>query len=211
MQTNSVHAAAVVAAPFSLHDSERAVAPCVREVPYIVGSDTAMSSLLIALCTCDWDEFIANKVKLSGYQIDDVCREAKRLLEKNSRSFRLLSIVSQPAFLANWDCAETSYQIELYIAVAQDSINKSTKESAFHKAAKAIRKDCLARQNAMTPTKLRLRNCHQAIADFMFKFASWSDSNRAVVVTALLEGEATGCGHLPSQQAVCLIKKLTKA
>lgn len=151
-----------------------------------------------------------NKTLLGRFQTNEVCEEATRLLSKNSRSFRMLSIVSHSQFFSDWDCIDATHQLEIYSALTQDSINRGLKETVFHKAAKAIRKNTLSQQNARTPTKIRLRNCHFAIATFMQEYASRSDLNRAIVISALLEGEATGCGHLPSQQAVSLIKKLTK-
>jgi hypothetical protein len=168
-----------------------------------------LKALLIALCTCGWEEFMVTKSLLARYSAKEVCDEAGRLRAKNSRGFRLLSVIWHNQFFSDWDCIEATAQWEIYSALTRDSINKNMKETVFHKAAKAIRKVVLSRQDPRTPTKIRLRNCHLAIATFMHEYALASDLNRAIVIAALNEGEETGCGHLPSQQAVSLIRKLT--
>ena len=145
---------------------------------------------------------------LRSFPAEEVCTEASRLLEKNSRSFRLLSIVSHSAFFSDWECEEPENQVVLFAALALHSINKTTKEAAFHRVAKAIRREVLARKCARTPTKIRLRDCHLSIAQFMQEYASVSEVNRTIVLTSLAVGEASGCGHLPSQQAAALMKRL---
>lgn len=209
MQTSSVQAAQIAAAQFSFSKSNSAGNVRLHEQQQ-QNSREELKALLIAICTCSWEAFSVNKTLLFRFQASDVCEEAARLLSRNSRSFRLLSIISHSHFFSDWDCIDARYQLEIYSALTQDSINRSLKETVFHKAAKAIRKNILLQQNARTPTKIRLRNCHLAIANFMHEYALMSDLNRAIVIAALLEGEETGCGHLPSQQAVSLIKKLTK-
>lgn len=170
----------------------------------------SLSALLIALCTSDLSEFLSIKRKLADFPMGEVCVEAQRLMAKNSRSFKLLSVVSHFQFFADWEASDAKHQVTLYGELALYSINKSMKEVAFHRVAKALRKDCLLHQSVSKPTKLRLRDCHALIGQFMHDYAILSDVNRAVVLNALAEGEQTGCGHLPSQQAVALAKKLSR-
>lgn len=209
MQTSAAHAAQIATVQPPTTKSLN-FAPLCDQQERGQDSREELKALLIAICTCTWDEFLISKKMLGRFQESDVCDEASRLLSKNARSFRMLSIVSHPRFFADWDCIEARYQLEIYSVLTQDSINRSLKETVFHKTAKAIRKHTLLHQSARIPTKIRLRNCHFAIAAFMHDYALGSDLNRAIVISALLEGEETGSGHLPSQQAVSLLKKLTK-
>lgn len=172
------------------------------------GAVESLSGLLVSLCTSDWAEFFSMKKKLSDFAALEVCTEAARLLAKNSRSFRLLAVVSHAEFFSDWEEIEAKYQVALFGGLALHSLNKNMKECAFHRVAKAIRKDCLSQQNVSKPTKLRLRDCHALIGQFMYDYALVSDVNRAIVLAALAEGEQSGCGHLPSQQSVALMKKL---
>lgn len=169
-----------------------------------------LSGHLIALCTSDLDDFLKIRSKLAAFPIGEVCAEAARLLAKNPRSLKLLSVVSHRDFFSDWESIESKDQITLYGGLAFHSLNKSMKEAAFHLVAKALRKDCLTHQSFSKPTKLRLRDCHALIGHFMHDYALLSDLNRSVVVKALAEGEETGCGHLPSQQAVALLKRLSR-
>lgn len=168
----------------------------------------SLRAMLISLCTEDWNGFFASKKELTFFPTLQICAEAALLLEKNSRSFKLLTMVSHARFFCDWECEEPKTQIDLFGALAVHSINKSTKETSFHRVAKAIRKEVLTQQNSCKPTKLRLRDCHQFIAQFMHEYAMVSEVNRAIVLTALTETELSGCGHLPSQQANSLKRKL---
>ncbi len=123
--------------------------------------------MLVDLCTGALSEFWKTKEKLAEIPINEVCSEASRLLAKNPRSFKLLSIVCHPLFFGDWECAEPKNQVILFGALASHSLDKSTKESAFHHVAKAIRKEVLSQTISCRPTKLRLRDCHQQIAEFM--------------------------------------------
>ncbi len=170
----------------------------------------SLRAMLISLCTEDWNGFFASKKELTFFSKSQICAEASLLLEKNSRSFKLLSMVSHISFFSDWECEVPKTQIVLFGALAAYSINKTTKANSFHRVAKAIRKEALAQQNSCKPTKLRLRDCHQAIAQFMQEYATVSEVNRSIVLTALIEGEASGCGHLPAQQTMSLKKKLER-
>lgn len=180
-----------------------------KPAPAAIVAET-LSGHLIALCTSDLNDFLKIKNKLATFPVNEVCAEASRLLAKNSRSLRLLSFVSHPDFFSEWECIESKHQVTLYGGLASHSLNKSMKEAAFHLVAKALRKDCLAHQSVSKPTKLRLRDCHALIGQFMYDYALLSETNRCVVLKALAEGEETGCGHLPSQQGVALIKRLSR-
>lgn len=169
-----------------------------------------LSGHLIALCTSDLNDFLKIRSKLATFPIGEVCAEAARLLAKNPRSLKLLSVVSHPDFFSEWESIESRHQVTLYRGLAFHSLNKSMKEAAFHLVAKALRKDCLTHQSFSKPTKLRLRDCHAVIGHFMHDYALLSELNRSIVVKALAEGEETGCGHLPSQQAVALLKRLSR-
>lgn len=199
---DQVSAAGVFTTPFS--------GSVAHGYPKEIDETESLSGFLIALCTGDLREFFSIRKKLVGFDIAEVRAEAERLTTKNSRSFKLLSIVRHPEFFSDWEEIETKHQIVLYAGLAFFSINKSMKEDAFHRVARALRKDCLSRQSVSKPTKLRLRDCHNLICQFMQEYASVSDVNRAVVLNALEEGEKNGCGHLPSQQAMALMKKLAR-
>lgn len=185
---------------------QSAVAAAPTTKPF--GAVESLSGLLISLCTSDWAEFFSMKKKLSDFAALEVCTEAARLLAKNSRSFRLLAVISHPEFFSDWEEIDAKHQVALFGGLALHSLNKNMKECAFHRVAKALRKDCLSQQNVSKPTKLRLRDCHTLIGQFMHDYALISDVNRAIVLAALAEGEQSGCGHLPSQQSVALMKKL---
>ncbi len=167
-----------------------------------------LSAVLMALCTEDETGFLANKKKLGMFPREMVCFESARLLGKNARSCKLLSIVSHPAFFSDWNQEEAKTQMALYGSLAFHSLNKNMKEAAFHHVAAALRKDVLSNQGVCKPTKLRLRDCNTLIAQFMFEYAQLSDVNRAIVLVALADCKDSGGGHLPWQQAVALTKKL---
>ncbi len=169
-----------------------------------------VSVMLVDLCTVALSEFLKTKEKLAEIPTSEVCSEAARLLTKNPRSFKLLSIVSHPSFFADWEVEEPRNQVALFGALAAYSLNKSMQETAFHRVAKAIRKDVLTSTQLCKPTKLRLRDCHQLIAQFMHEYALVNEANRSIVLNALTEGEVSGCGHLPLQQASALRKKLER-
>lgn len=170
----------------------------------------SLSGVLMALCTEDENGFFANKKKLGMFSSEMVQYEASRLLAKNARSCKLLSIVAHPAFFSDWEREAAKIQTELYGALAFHSLNRCMKESAFHQVAKALRKDILSNQTVSKPTKLRLRDCNTLIAQFMYEYALLSDVNRSIVLTALDDCSESGCGHLPWQQAVALAKKLSR-
>lgn len=165
---------------------------------------------LISLCTGDWARFLHNKNVLRGFSQDLVRAEALRLLEKNPRSFKMLSFVSRHSFFTDWDLQAFDEQMILFSAVAMYSVNADAKETTYHQALKTIRKQTLSQQNSKKPTKLRLRDCHGAIANFIYEFASGCEINRSIAIASLLECETSGCGHLPSQQAVALLKRLER-
>lgn len=167
-----------------------------------------LSAVLMALCTEDETGFLANKKKLEMFSREMVCFESARLLGKNTRSCKLLSIVSHPAFFSDWNQEEAKTQMALYGSLAFHSLNRNMKEAAFHHVATALRKDVLSNQGVCKPTKLRLRDCNTLIAQFMFEYAQLSDVNRAIVLVALADCKDSGGGHLPWQQAVALTKKL---
>lgn len=167
-----------------------------------------VSAMLVDLCTVALSEFLKTKEKLAEIPTNEVCSEAARLLTKNPRSFKLLSIVCHPSFFADWEREEPKNQVTLFAALAAHSLDKSTKERAFHQVAKAIRREVLSQTISCIPTKLRLRDCHQKIAQFMHEYAQLSEAHRSIVLNALTEGEVSGCGHLPAQQAKALKKRL---
>ncbi len=178
--------------------------------PVVEDRTASLRALLISLCTEDWNGFLASKKKLTCYSTAEICAEASFLLEKNSRSFKFLSMVSHQSFFSDWECEHPKIQVVLFGALAVFSINKTTRENSFHRVARAMRKEALTQQNSCKPMKLRLRDCHQMIAQFMIDYARVSDAHSSIVLTALTEGEVTGCGHLPSQQAIALKKKLER-
>lgn len=165
---------------------------------------------LISLCTEDWDGFFASKKELQCFSKAELNAEASLLLNKNSRSFKLLSMVSHASFFCDWECEQLKTQIELFGGLALHSINKTTKENSFYRVATAIRKEALTHQNPSKPTKLRLRDCHEVIAQFMHEYAMCGAVNRSIVLAALADDELSGCGHLPWQQANALKKKLQR-
>ncbi len=170
----------------------------------------SISALLVELCTSGLSTFLTTKEKLSQIPINEVCAEAARLLAKNPRSFKLLSIVFHPSFFLDWHQEDSKNQVILFGALATHSLDKSMKETAFHLVAKSIRKEVLTNTHSCKPTKLRLRDCHQLIAQFMHEYAMVSEANRSIVLDALEEAAVSGCGHLPSQQANALKKKLER-
>lgn len=167
-----------------------------------------LSATLIALCSCDWHDFVANKSRLVGVPEEELRGSCARLLTKNARSLKLLTIVCEPGFLSDWDAAPLAQQLALYRQLALSSINRSTKEHAFHRVLVLLRREYLSQPCNKIPTKLRLRDCNQIIAEFMSEFASRSEYNQLIVLAALEECEQTGSGHLPLQQSRALMKRL---
>lgn len=170
-----------------------------------------LSAVLMALCTEDEAGFLANKKKLEMFACEMVCFESARLLAKNGRSCRLLSMLSHPAFFSDWHNEDAKTQTALFGGLALHSLNKNTKEAAFHHVAKALRKDVLCNQSVNKPTKLRLRDCNSLIVQFMYEYARLSDVNCSIVLAALADCKQSGCGHLPWQQAAALAKKLERS
>lgn len=185
--------------------------PCVKTESSNSVKPESVSALLVELCTSGWSKFFSTKEELLEIPISEMRAQATRLLAKNPRSFKLLSIVFHPAFLSDWHHEDTKNQVTLFGAVAAHSLDRSMKEMAFHQVAKAIRKEVLLTTSSCKPTKLRLRDCHQLIAQFMHEYALVSEANRSIVLNALAEAEVSGCGHIPSQQANALKKKLERS
>lgn len=170
-----------------------------------------VGALLIALCSCEWRDFFVTKNELRSIAEDELRMHCARLLTKNSRSRKLLTMVFEPGFLTDWDEAAVSVQLPLYRQLALTSINRSTKEHAFHRVLVLLRRQYLSQPASTIPTKLRLRDCNQIIAEFMSEFAGKSEYNLNIVMAALKECELTGGGHLPLQQSRALIKRLKYA